>query len=66
MYCKKRDYSYFNDDSNYVYMVMFNTIKKDGSNILIYNYRAYNKLFIKLLNNLYFLLLRMVLPTRWY
>jgi hypothetical protein len=30
-------------------MVMFNTIPKDGSRILVYNFRAYSKAFITLL-----------------
>lgn len=44
----KRPGRFFNK-SDFVYMVMFNTIPKDGSRILIYNYIAYNKKFIWLL-----------------
>ena len=44
----KRKNRFFNE-SDFVYMVMFNTIPKDGSRILIYNYRAYSKHFISLL-----------------
>jgi hypothetical protein len=39
----------FYNEKDFVYMVMFNIIPKDGSIHLIYNYRAYNKVFIKLL-----------------
>lgn len=38
-----------NDVNQFVYMVALNTIKKGGETILIYNYRAYNKIFLKLL-----------------
>lgn len=44
----KRKNRLFNE-SDFVYMVMFNTIPKDGSRIIIYNYRAYSKHFISLL-----------------
>lgn len=30
-------------------MVTFNTIPKDGSRCIVYNYRAYHKIFIELL-----------------
>lgn len=38
-----------NDKNQFVYMVVLNTIKKGDRWVLIYNYRAYNKIFLKLL-----------------
>lgn len=34
--------------TEYFYLVVFNTIKKDGKLVLVYNYIAYNKLFFRL------------------
>jgi len=47
-YSAKRQNRFFNE-SDFVYMVMFNTIPKNGSRILIYNYRAYSIHFLSLL-----------------
>nr|UYL26252.1 hypothetical protein [Cordyceps militaris] len=46
-FAQHRDFKYDNND--YVYLVVFNKIKNKGRNVLVYNYIAYNKIFLKLL-----------------